>query len=46
MTLALQHWFADRDAGQFVQRMADIERLGKDSHDYQNEYKISYLSNP
>ena len=40
VTLALRHWFADRDAGQFIQRMADIERLG----DGQDGYRIRYLN--
>lgn len=39
VTLALRHWFEDRDAGRFVQRMADIERTGEG----RDEYRISYL---
>ena len=40
VTLALRHWFEDRDAGEFVQRMADIERLGEGRDDY----RVSYLT--
>ena len=39
VTLALRHWFEDRDAGGFVQRMADIERFGEGPDDY----RVSYL---
>jgi len=39
VTLALRHWFEDRDAGEFIQRMADIERQGGGRGDY----RISYL---